>query len=264
MAIFNRVGSKIRFVSLTCLALIMLGSLCTLAQDEVKGLKNKRVTIQMTNQSLFTVINRLINKYDIAIGFEESILDRDHRDFYFDTNIISKEWMPGYGGDKQVPPPTLLSGNKKNLITVNFENTRLEDVLDSIVKQMENYGWEMQGSIVNIFPIHGRDSRLKELLEIEVSDFYVGEGAYVGSVQAQLMLFLPEFKAFLSKHSLEMNISGVGSIDDRRILPTELRFSTLSFRDLLNGIAKSKRGGWIIRIKKIKDQPGKDFIEIEI
>ena len=108
-------------------------------------------------------IARLINKYDIAIGFEESSLDRTHRRYYFETNIPTDELKAEYSGDKvmvgSMPPFS------ENLISVDFKDAKLSEVLDCIVKQMANYKWEINDQVVNITPVNGRDLRLKELLE---------------------------------------------------------------------------------------------------
>lgn len=232
------------------------------AQDKRMAINDKRITIQMAAKPLYTVFTRLINKYDISIGLEESVLDRSHRHYYFETNIATEKLMPVYAGDREFLPPT--SRFEEHLITVNFKDTRLEDVMNSIVKQMQNYDWEISDEVVNIFPIRGRDPRLKKLLNLKVRDFGVGMGADVGSIQAQLMLFLPEFKAFLAENELEAETSRPGSIFEDRLLPDGMRFSDLTFRELLNAITKSKRGGWMLMIRKYESKPGKEFVEILI
>lgn len=257
---------KIRSFLIGCVAVLAIGSLSVQGQEKKTELKDKRITIQMTQKSLYTVFNRLIIKYDIAIGLEESILDRDHRDYYFDMNIPTEERLPDYkGGDREVLSPTRGLGYK-HLISVNFTDARLEEVMGAIVKQMENYDWEINDEVVNIFPTRGRDPRLKKLLDIKVRDFFVGIGADVGSIQAQLMLFLPEFKSFITENNLEAYTGGPGpgSAFEDRILPDGMRFSDLTFKQLLNSITKSKRGGWMLQIKKQKDNPGKEFVEILI
>jgi hypothetical protein len=261
---------------------LLIGSLRVVGQEKVH-LREKRITIQMSQKSLYTIFNKLINKYDIAIGLEESALDRDYRDYYFETNVpldnrasylekdyrgsnpetsVTPEKRAEYG-DKEVLSPTRGLGYK-HLITVDFKDARLEDVLDSIVRQMENYNWEINNDVVNIFPVRGRDQRLKKLLDTRVRNFAVGKGAEIGSIQAQLMLFLPEFKLFLEENNLEPETGGDGSVFEDRILPDGMSFSDLTFKELLNAITKSNRGGWMLQIKKQRDKPGKEFVEILI
>ncbi len=135
-----------------------------------------------------------------------------------------------------------------------------------MVKQMENYDWEINNDVVNIFPIRGRDQRLKKLLDLKVSDFAVGTGEKIESIQIKLMLFTPEFNTFFVENNLEA-VCGRSATDTMgldRILPDGMRFSNLTFKELLNAITKAKRGGWILRIKKQKDKPEKEFVEIFI
>ncbi|MGQ0541663.1 MAG: hypothetical protein ACT4O9_07425 [Blastocatellia bacterium] len=136
--------------------------------------------------------------------------------------------------------------------------------MNSIVKQMQNYSWEINDDVVIIFPIRGRDKRLERLLDVKVPSFAVGMGADVGSIQAELMLFLPEFEKFLAENNLDCRTDRPGSSFNSRILPDSMGFTDLTFKQLLNAIKKSKRGGWILQIKTLKDKPGKEFVEILI
>jgi hypothetical protein len=241
----------------------MIVSLNARGQEKQVSLNEKRITIQMTAKPFYTVVNRLINKYDIAIGFEESTLDRDHRHFYFEPNLPTKLWRDKYeGGDKEILPP--VPKFTEHLITLNFNDASLKEVMDSIVKQMNNYDWAIADDVVNIFPTRGQDPRLKKLLELRVGHFSMDKGTDMGSVQAQLMLFLPEMKTFLSENNLEAYAGGIGSTFDERVLPDVAKFSNLSFKELLNRITKSKRGGWILQIKKQDGKPEMEFLEILI
>jgi hypothetical protein len=244
------------------IAILALSSFNVFAQERQVKLKDKRITINMTQKPLFTVFTRLIEKYDIAIGFEESILDRDHRHYEFQTNVAIDKYKVEYQSDKEFSPP--VPEFSQHLLTVNFKDAKLESVMDSIVRQMENYDWEISNEVINIFPIRGRDSRLKKLLDVRVRSFGVGIGAEVGSIQAQLMLFLPEFKIFLKENNLDFNAARNGSAFNDRIIPDGMGFNDLSFKELLNVITKSKRGGWILQIKTQKDNPDKEFVEILI
>lgn len=246
------------------MVVLSVGSLGVFGQKKESEIKDRRVTIQMTQKPLYTIFVRLLNKYDIAIGFEESILDRGHQHYVFETNIATDEWKAKYSRDKEILPAVIPFS--QHLITLDFKDARLEEVLDSIVKQMENYGWEINNDVVNIFPIRGRDLRLKKLLDSKVNDFVVGAGEKVESIQTELMLFLPEFNAFLEENNLEGDCerSATDTIGLDRILPDGMRFSGLTFKELLNAITKSKRGGWILQIKTHKEFPGREFVEILI
>lgn len=247
------------------LLILVIGLLTVHGQRKEIALNDRRITIRMERKPLQTVFARLIFKYDIAIGFEESILDRDHRRYDFETNIPLDD---EYSGDKELPldRPQFF----ENLITVDFADARLADVMNSIVKQMHYYDWRTENGVVNIFPIRGRDPKLTKLLDLRVHAFAVGEGVEEGDIQARIMLFLPEFRAFLAENRLEEEtgrrplITEAGNALTRH-LRKEMRFSNLTFKELLNAITKAKRGGWILRIKKLKSESrDKEFVELLI
>jgi len=253
---------KIKSFLIGCALILALSSVTVFGQESRGALKDQRITIQMSQKPLYTVFWRLIQKYDVAIGFEESALDRDHRHYYFETNTALEELKKESVSDKEFLPP--VTAFKEHLITVDFKDARLEDVMNGIVKQLENYDWEINDEVVNIFPTRGRDERLKKLLDQRIRAFGVGKGASLSSIQAQLMLFLPEFKEFLAENKLEGSTERPFSSFEERILPGGMGFSDMTFRQLLNAITKAKRGGWMLQIKNYSDQPGKEFVEIII
>lgn len=242
--------------------LLSLGGLSGLAQDSKVSVRETLVSIKVEKKPLYTVFYRLIQKYDIAIGLEESSLDRGHRHYYFETNKALEKFRATSSSDKEFlgpyPMPT------EHLITLDFKEAQLDEVMDAIVKQMGNYDWEINDEVVNIYPLHGRDERLKRLLDLKVRSFVVGEGADVGSIQAQLMLGLPEFQKFLAENRLESRTDRPGSSFLDRTLPDGMGFQNMTFKHLLNAITKSKRGGWIIQIKSAPENPGREYVEILI
>jgi hypothetical protein len=253
---------KITPVAFLYTAILLAGCVNTFGQNSNTDLSNKRVTLQMSHRPLYSVFARLINKYDIAIGFEESSLDRTHRRYYFETNIPTDELKAEYSGDKamvgSMPPFS------ENLISVDFKDAKLSEVLDCIVKQMANYKWEINDQVVNITPVNGRDLRLKELLERKISNFYLPAGEEVSAIQAQLMLYQREFKSFLDENHLEANTARPGSVFLDRRLPVSMQFRNLTFQELLNAITRTKRGGWILQIKEERDGSGREYVEILI
>jgi hypothetical protein len=251
-------------IILSFVFVLVAESLSVCGQGKGNELKDKKVTIQMANKPLYTVFGRLIYKYDIAIGFEESTLDKDHDHYHFETNVPTDEWKPDYLADKEV-----ISGSPKfdkHLITVNYKDGRLEDVINAIVKQMQNYDWEINNDVVNIFPIRGRDPRFEKLLKLRIREFVVRSDAEVGIIQPLIVLGLPEFRSFLADNNLYAESDRTAPAFIERPLPAGMKFSDLTFRELLNEITKSKRGGWILKTNKLKKPENKDkeFIDILI
>lgn len=249
-------------ITISSFFLLSLGGLSGLAQNSKVSVRETRVTIQVTKKPLYTVFYRLIQKYDIAIGLEESSLDRGHRHYYFETNKALEKFRATLSSDKEFLGPYPIS--TEHLITLDFKEGRLDEVMDAIVKQMGNYDWEINDEVVNIYPFQGRDERLKKLLDLKVRGFVVGEGADVGSIQGQLMLGLPEFQKFLAENRLESRTDRPGSSFLDRTIPDGMGFQNMTFKHLLNAITKSKRGGWILQIKNSTASPGTEYVEILI
>ena len=265
--------TKLIIATLNCLMFFLIGTSGGFGQEKIiktPELKDKRITIKMTKEPLGKIFRTLIENYDIAIGFEESALDRENDDYDFDVNLF---YMLGETTEKTTP-----NGNgqisvtvdrtwkiKQHWFTVNAENERLEDVLNQIVGQMENYKWEINDEIVNIFPIRDRDERFKKLLELKVINYKFGKNIEIGFIRTFLFK-LPEFRQFLDENSLSIFLSRQSN-EYRlfRKLDVALDFSNLTFKELLNQITKIKRGGWILRRNKIvRSTSDKEYIDIEI
>ena len=233
-------------------------------QEKKAELKDQRVTVQMAQKPLFDVFMRLIYDYDVAIGFEESVLDSEHNDYHFETNIPYDEPITLMPDGRRRITTGARPNIKNHLITVDFRNARLEDVMDDIVKQMKNYDWEITNDVVNVFPIRGRDTRFVKLLDLRIREFIVSKDASVGLIQPQIILFLPEFKVFLAANDLHADAVKTAPWYDDRPLPVGMKFSDLTFKELLNAITKSKRGGWILRKGKPNKIKDKELIDILI
>ncbi len=259
----HAVWKQIAVILAVFFAVVAIGPYNGLAQGSESAINDKRITIQMTDKPLFDVFAHLIWKYDIAIGLEESSLDSNHDDYDFPINIPFDEVnMPMADGRKRTLSG-LRSTAKGNLITLHFENARFQDVMNSIVKQMRNYDWEINDDVVNIFPVRGRNPIFMKLLNRKVSEFAVWKGAEVGTLRT-LIFYLPEFKSFLEENKVNYDAELVAPWFDTRPLPQGMKFADLEFKQLLNRIAKTKRGGWILKINKHKKIEGEEIIDILI
>lgn len=252
-------SKKIIALFINSLMLILMSVVAVFGQESKVAVKDRRITIQMDQRSLYSVFWNLIQKYDVTIGLEESSLDRDRGHYYFETNRLTEKYLPVYKDSAQPFP-----GFRENLITVNYTDAKLEVVINDIVKQMKNYSWEIDDDVVNIFPIRGRDERLKKLLDRPIAKFRAGVGADVGSIQPQIMLFLPEFTTFARENNLEIKTDSPASDFEALILPNGLAYNNMTFKHLLNAITKSKRGGWMLQIQNQAENPDKQFIRILI
>src|SRR5215203_1084702 len=240
----------------------------SLSQSIEPELKDKRITIKLEKKPLRQVLLILIKNYDVPTGLEKSTLDKEHDDFDFDTNLREpkKRTIVKVNGQDPIVAESyveLVFNVKNHLITVNFENARLEDVLNKIVEQMENYKWEINDEVVNIFPSEGRDPKYEALLATKIKNYNFEKGGDVSDVRF-LLSRLPEFKEFLKTNELlfDPRQSGFADVLDRKI-PYDMQFSDLTFSELLNKITKIKRGGWILSNKNFSND-FREHIEIDI
>lgn len=226
-----------------------------IGQETPTDLKDKRITVKAKDKPLSAVFYHLMAVYDVPIGMEGSTLDKGTSDFMFNPNLpyvgqefSRRDWQ--YKVDN-------------NLLTIEFENARLETVLDEIVRQMKNYKWEINDEVVNIVPTKGRDARYEKLLAIKIGNFSFQKDFLVAQIRNDI-LDLPEVKKFLSENKLHSTKLRPYTGNVGRRLPIEMKFSDLTFRELLNKIAKIKKGGWLLRDNYLYGSEEKEYIEIDI
>jgi hypothetical protein len=242
-------------VLLLIIILLIVFSHTISGQDITTDLETKKITINMENKPLRDVFRHLIVEYDVPIGFEESILDRDHMDFMFRTAIPDPNEKKKLGYSHYVV---------KNIwFTVKAEEASLKDVLDIIVGQMKNYDWEINDGVVNIYPKTGRDERYKNLLDVKIKSFELPIGSPVFMIRNKIFK-LPEIKEFLNKNGIYSTSQRSFIENMKRPLPAELVFENISFRQLLNKITFIKRGGWILKTNHLFGSEHKEYIEIDI
>jgi hypothetical protein len=263
-------NKKSAIVLLCCLTVCLAGAPSVFGQEGKTDLKDKRITIRMEAQPLGVVFRYLMENYDIPIGFEESTLDRGQPDFAFQTNMPSKAQLKMRSADGNIrltDTAQRVFQAGRHAITLYIEDGSVEEVFDEIVRQMENYKWEINDGVVNIFPVKGRDKRFEELMGTGVKRFTFEKGKKVDDITTNIML-LPEFRSFQRKYKLYFSGVRVGTnyfIEAQygRVIDEGMDFSDLTFRDLLNRITKVKRGGWRLRWKGIS-YAGDENIDIDI
>ena len=239
-------------------------------QKKYIDLSKTKITLQMERQPLGLVIRQLIEIYDVPIGFEQSMLDSGHNDYDFETNVpsIGERTVVNRNGEVRLKLQSQEKfGAKSHLISIHAHEEPLENVLDTIVGQIEHYKWEINDGVVNIFPIRGRDPRFVKLLRLRIAKFTLVKGGSVRMITTAI-IDLPEFKRFLSETNLHFTGMRSGSnmivsAQYDRIINAEMEFSDLTFRDLLNRATRMKRGGWIIK-KKRNAPSNEEHIDIDI
>jgi hypothetical protein len=248
-----------------------LGIIQVSGQEKESSLKDRKVTIKRENESLATIFKDLIERYDIAVGFEESTFDSAHRNYVFEVNIPFHNKNCNAGGllvNTKKCKPRIIEA-KQNKFTINVENERLENVLDLIVEKMQYYKWEINDDVVNIFPAVGRDKRFELLLNTKIKNFTVQRirAAKKKTIYdlRDSIASIPEFREFLKNNSLYYSSQRYNSPNLERELPAEeITFSDLTLKELLNKITKIKRGGWALRQNKLMNDSRGMIVDIDI
>ncbi len=262
-------NKKTAVITLCCIIIYLIGIVSVFGQNKEVDVKDKRITLKTEKLPFGMVLGYLMVVYDIPIGFEQSVLDRNTAEFRFSANSpgIAQYPLENVDGILRVPAN---SGFKPPLhpVTLNAENERLEDVLNKIVKQIENYKWEINDGVVNIYPINGRDDRFEKLLDLKINRFVFEKGKPVWAITTNIKS-LPEFSAFMTKHNLHFNGARSGPSDALqemygRKIDEGMHFSNLTFRELLNNITKIKKGGWILKWRFTSKKTGEEYMDIEI
>ncbi|MBS1798009.1 MAG: hypothetical protein JSS81_29585 [Acidobacteria bacterium] len=263
---------KIKTAILTFLGFLILltAVVSAFGQEKEVRLEDRRITIRMEKQPLGLIFRYLMEKYDIPIGFEESALDKYHSEYFFDTNMPA-----AYDGDirhpvdeleKKARPQTVFKANL-HPITVNVENGKLTEVFDQIVPQMLYYKWEINDNVVNIFPVQGRFDNFEKLMEMKIFEFTFEKGKTVNDITVNIKR-LPEISRFLKENELLFRGYRPGGPwrvlgQYGRTIDAEMKFSDLTFRELLNKITKVKKGGWMVSSGPVKPS-GRIIIDIDI
>jgi hypothetical protein len=265
----DSMSKKIAVVRLCHVIMCLAGAISAFGQSEKVDLKDKRITLKTEKIHCGTVLGYLREVYDIPIGFEESVLDRNTAEFRFSANSPGISYYPLENVDGILKLPAN-SHSKPPLhpVTLNAENERLEDVLNQIIRQIENYKWEINDGVVNIYPIKGRDDRFKKLMDLRINRFVFEKGKPIWEITTNIKS-LPEFSAFAAKNNLYFTgtRSGPeGALQEMygRKIDEAMNFSNLTFRDLLNKITKIKRGGWILKWRFTSKKTGQEYIDIDI
>lgn len=257
-------------VAFNCLIILLASAFFAFGQEKAVALKDKRITLQLEKQPLGVVFRYLTNIYDVPIGLEQSTLDRDHNDYFFETNLVDiSRFTTRDKYTKEIIPMTFWRIKiQKHWFTINAANAPLEDVMNQIVEQMENYEWKIVDEVVNIYPVKGRDERFEKLLEVNIENFTIKKKFVVGEFKSRIN-YLSDLYPFLQKNNL--HISGWSAsnnyADINRIMDLEgdLKFENLTLKELLNKVTKIKRGGWMLRRMELTPtDPEKEVLKIDI
>jgi hypothetical protein len=229
-----------------------------------------RVTVVANKEAFGVVIDYLMVNYGLSIGFEESMVDRNHSDYRFTTNPGTVKYLLETDGSLKIRDHMAEQrelNRKSHRITTNLQNEELDKVLDQIVAQMRGYQWKIDHGVINIYPSEGRDKRFEELMGMRIKNFTLEKGKTVEDISVAIKA-LPEFSSFMKSNKL--TFTGIRNGADF-VLKAQygrttdaMDFSNLTFNQLLNKIARTKGGGWSLRWKGVWKASGWEDIDIDI
>jgi hypothetical protein len=223
----------------------------------------------MHQASLGNVVSYLVNTYNIPIGFEESSLDRGHEDYRFATLYPDQASKTVRRSDGTVEMSIDMRADyvaKVHKFDLRFHETKLSDVIDSLVGQMKYYDWQINDDVVNIFPIEGRDKRFEGMLKVHIRELSLPPTFRNGRIKWAI-LRLPSLLEFCNENSLRPRLirdSGPSAEAVNKSLGTQLNLSDVTLRQALNKIARNKGGAWILRIHRGRSPSGDEYFDLEI
>lgn len=230
---------------------VLSGALHTLGNTTPQHILEKKITLRFENAAFGEVVRVLMNRYDVAIGFEESSLDTDHNDYDFETNLargfLSRE----------------VYKVQKNAISIDVVDKPLDEVLDSIVSQMRFYSWTLDDGVVNIFPVEGRDEVFRSFLELRIASFWMPKNSPIHRIRLEIE-DSPEVKAFVAKAGVSIPVLRKGGGTRNHIIDQELDLPGLTLKELLNQVTKVKRGGWALKRNKFVRNPTGNKIDLDL
>ena len=163
-------------------------------------------------ENIAQVLDLLVSEYDIPIGIE-------------------------LGDEKRA---------RYQKINLDVPETNLKDFLDSVIAKDPRYTWKLEGGVIHVWPVSGRDTLLAALLDQKISHFSI-----IGEVSRNRIyndiMDLPEIRSKLITAGVEpLTFLGPGSWTK---LGKETFFneSNLTLKELLDKIVlKTEIRQWVI------------------
>jgi hypothetical protein len=138
-------------------------------------------------------------------------------------------------------------GNPDRKIDLDLPETTVKEFLDSVVSKDPRYAWKLEGDVIHVWPLVGRDGLLETLLATKISHFAVADGSSRYRIHNDIM-DLPEIKTKLIIADVTpmifLNFSSMSRLEKGVVFEV----SDLTLRELLDKLAqKTNVNRWIIR-----------------
>lgn len=194
-----------------CVCLSFTFALPAKAYDKTDLLKQQIRATAIKDQSLDEVLSLLTYEYGVPMGIE---------------------W-----GDQKLSP-------HRN-IDLDLPETSVKGFLDAVVAKDPRYTWKLEGGIVHVWPLSGRDPLMATLLDTKISHFAFSDGPTRYSVYNDI-LNVPEIRTKLIVADVAPIFLYFGTMDK---FEKDVRFEEidLTLRDLLDRLVqKTKVKRWIL------------------
>lgn len=205
---------KTRAISAFGLAVVLFGSFVSNASayEEPDLLARRIKATAIKGESLDQVLHHLTLDYGIPLGIEL--------------------------GDPKLTP--------YRKIELDLPDTNLKDFLDAAVAKDPRYTWKLEGGVIHVWPVSGRDTLLATLLTEKISHF-----AFIGEVTRYAVcndiMNLPEIRSKLVIAGVDpmifANFSSIHKFDKK----TFFNESNLTLKELLDRIVlRTDMKRWVL------------------
>jgi len=205
---------------LTCIIFILAGLNGFISAQKTVVKNENWATMQLENvqikgQGVGQLLSRISFGYDVPIGFE-------------------------------------VAANEDELMmhSFYFKKGTLSELLTQFVKEHNQYAWEINDGVVNVFPNDGyRDPQLKELSEIEIGTVSIEKGTSCYGLGKSLAN-APEIKEFLENNEIGFRGQGLSGFYIMQLgRDFTLDVSNMKLKAILNKVIKESptTNFWLIR-----------------
>ena len=157
--------------------------------------------------------------------------------------------LEGLVTEYQVPLGVELADEKLNPpreFNLDLPETTLKEFLDTLVETDARYTWKLEGGVIHVWPLSGRDALVAALLDTKISAFAIRDGSNRYGVYNDVMN-LPEIKTKLVvagvEHLVFRGPGSMGKIEKGAVFDER----SLTLRELLDKIVlQTEMDQWVI------------------
>ncbi|MEM4282842.1 MAG: hypothetical protein QXN89_04190 [Candidatus Woesearchaeota archaeon] len=206
------------------MAIFLFCGIYSFGQNSETELLNRKITIQVSQATFVYALAKLAGEYEIPIGLEKAATHKDERK-----------------------------------IDLDFKETNLKEVLDSIVKQEPAYRWELTDGVINFIPAKDRHEFLAILLDTSINKYAPAEDSDRFDLRNRI-LELPEVRNLMTSQGIRVYMfSDEYSIFRRISGRKNLSAFNTTVRGILNKVIReSEYKTWLVELT------GRDMKELLI